>query len=504
MKIVLALLFLLFMQEAVEAKTVANQDTTTEPSTGTDIWKQQLLNTSAWQAFDTLPDKRLYSNYGDLLNDDPAYNPKYAWWKPALRVVSQNVFTWAVDRYVFNADFSRIGPQTWKTNLQKGWEWDTDRFGINFLGHPYSGSSYFNIARSNGYSFWQSLPYAMEGSLMWEYFGENTRPSYNDFINTPISGMFLGEVLYRISSNLLDDRTTGTERVLREIAAGIIDPSRALNRLTQGKTFRVTTKEVYQKEPLNITLYTGIQRVNENNKFGSGQTNYIFNMQLDYGNPFEDRKRKPFDLFRLRTELSAGVGRKLVDNVIGYGILFGKNIQHGNNGLLLGVFQNYDYWDNKIFEMGTLGFGPGLISKIPVARHSNIYSGVQLAVVPLAGNSTRYGPDTSQFRDYNFGGGLEAKAEETFNLNQWASIGFSGFTYWIHTYVGHPGNSWVTILKPRITFRLIKNLSVGMEQQIYYNNRYLNGVPNLYLKRTQQKFFLQLYLEDPKRRGLYH
>jgi hypothetical protein len=41
---------------------------------------------------------------------------------------------------------------------------------------------------------------------MWEYFGENTRPSFNDVINTPVNGAFFGEILYRLSSNILDDR----------------------------------------------------------------------------------------------------------------------------------------------------------------------------------------------------------------------------------------------------------------------------------------------------------
>jgi hypothetical protein len=453
---------------------------------------------------DTVPDARPHNVYGDLLNDDPAYNKKYPWPLPAMRVIVANALTWAGDRYVLNADFSHIGPTTWKRNLKEGWEWDADRFGINFIGHPFTGSTYFNIGRSNGYSYWGSLPFAIEGSVIWEYFGENTRPSYNDIINTPITGMFLGEIFYRLSSNILDDRTRGGERVLREILAGILDPARGLNRLTQGKTFRVTSKEVYQKEPLNITLNAGIHKVNVDNKFGTGPTNEMFNIQLDYGNPFEIRPRKPLDVFRLRTELSYGVGRKLLSNVNGYGILFGKNIARENHGLLIGGFQNFDYWDNMTFELGTIGFGGGLISRVPVQKHSNLYSALHFALVPLGANSTQYGPDTSEYRDYNFGGGLEAKAEETFNLNQWASLGFNAFYYWIHTYEGLPGNSLVGILRPRLTVRLFKNLSFGFEQHIYHNDRFLNGVPTLHITRKEQKFFLQLFLEDPKRRGHYH
>lgn len=454
------------------------------------------------QAVDTNPPARSkYNMYGDLLNDDPVYNRRYAWWKPALRVAFADAFTWGIDRYILNADFSHIGPSTWKTNLREGWEWDTDRFGVNFIGHPYSGTMYFNIARSNGYSYWQSLPYAVEGSLIWEYFGENTRPSYNDIINTPISGAFLGEVLYRLSSNILDESARGASRVWREIIAGIIDPSRALNRFTQGKMFRHTPYQVYQREPLNVTLYAGIHKVNTNNKFGTGATNEIFNIQLDYGNPFEVRYRKPFDMFRLRAELSYGVGRKLLDNVTGYGLLFGRNVR---KNLLIGGFQNYDYWDNKIFELGSLGFGFGMIARTPLSRNSNLYSAIHLAVVPLAGNSTRFGPDTSQYRDYNFGGGLEGKVEETFNLNKWFTLGFNFFYYWVHTYEGFPGNSLVGIFKPRITVKLFRNMSVGMEEHIYQNDRFHNGADKLHLTRTEQKFFIQLFLEDDQRHGKYH
>ena len=59
----------------------------------------------------------------------------------------------------------------------------------------------------------------LEEVLMWEYFGENTSPSIDDLINTSGNSMFLGEAMYRISSNILDDRTTGAERVFREIFA---------------------------------------------------------------------------------------------------------------------------------------------------------------------------------------------------------------------------------------------------------------------------------------------
>ena len=135
-------------------------------------------------------DSTLYNKYGDLLHDDPVYNPRYAVWIPAVRVLSADVFNWAVARYFFKYDWAKVSTADWKNNFRKGPEWDVDGFGINFIGHPHTGSFYFNVARSNGYSYWQSLPFAIQGSLTWEYLGENTRPSWNDLINTPVSGMF--------------------------------------------------------------------------------------------------------------------------------------------------------------------------------------------------------------------------------------------------------------------------------------------------------------------------
>jgi hypothetical protein len=342
--------------------------------------------------------------------------------------------------------------------------------------------------------------------LLWEYFGENTRPSYNDVINTPINGAFLGEVLYRLSSNILDDRTRGANRVFREIAAGLIDPMRGFNRLLQGKTFRHTNLEVYQKEPLNISVYAGVHVINDSRNIvlNNGTNSFMINAQFDYGNPFELRSRKPFDFFRLRVDLDFGVGRKWVDNVTGYGILFGKNAQLGKLALLIGGFQYYDYWDNKTFELGDIGFGGGVFSKWPITKTINLYTNIHLAIIPFAGNSTRFGPDTSQFRDYNFGDGLMGKFETTLTLGKYATGSLIFYSYFINTYVGTPGHNFINILKPRVTIALYKWLSVGGEYYVYYNDRNVTDFPAVHSVRTEQKLFLIIYLEDKQRRGHYN
>lgn len=452
-----------------------------------------------------LVDTTLHNKYGDLLIDDTLHNRKYPLWIPFVEGIGTNLITWSLDRYIINADYSRVGPVVWRDNIKKGWEWDIDRFGVNFIGHPYAGTLYFNAGRANGYNYYQSGLFAVAGSFMWEYLGENTRPSYNDIIYTPVNGSFLGEILYRLSSNVLDDRTRGMQRFSRELLAGVINPMRGLNRIIQGKTRRSTNKEVYEKEPLNVALYTGIHKINDGIKpnFAKGTNSIMLNVQFDYGNPFEKRARKAFDFFKFRTEFDLGVLR-FVSNITGYGILAGKNVNYGKHSMLFGIFEYSDYWDNKTFELGAIAIGGGIFSKIPINKTSELYTNIHIGAIPFAGNSSRFGPDTSLIKDYDFGNGLEGKIESTINIGKFATASLIYYYFVIHTIVGPPGNNLIAILKPRATVRLYKGLSIGFEHFVYYNNRYLRNSIAIHAIRTEQKLFLLYYFEDKQRRGHYN
>jgi hypothetical protein len=230
----------------------------------------------------------------------------------------------------------------------------------------------------------------------------------------------------------------------------------------------------------------------------------MINLQLDYGNPFEEVHRKPFDFFRFRTEFSFGSGRKILDNIVGYGILVGDNAHLGKLSILYGAFQYYDYWDNKTFELGSVAFGGGMFTKYPFSKDITLYTSANLALVPLAGNSTRFGPDTSQVRDYTYNDGIKAHVDARLNLGKYASLSAEYYFYLLHTYVGPAGNNHVNILKPRITINLSKSISLGFEHFIYYDDRYLTNFPAIHSVRTEQKIFVAWFLEDPQRKGRYN
>jgi hypothetical protein len=459
------------------------------------------------------------NKYGDLLNDDPEYTKKTAVWTPALEVVGMRVVLNVVDRSVLNLQFAKVDAHTWGRTIKagfpwgSGWEWDQDRFGNNFLSHPMTGSFYFNAARSNGFSFMQSAPIVFAGSYMWKIFGENGTPEREDLINTTFDGILLGETLYRLSSNILDDRTVGPERAMREIFAGLVDPIRGMNRLFQGKCFRRTNKEVYQKEPVNISFYGGIHSINNRfNTILSGHNDEMLNIQLNYGNPFEMRKRKPFDFFKFRAEMNFGVGRKVVDNLTGYGLLFGKNAQLGKLSIMYGGFQYYDYYDANAFELSTIAFGAGLLTHLPLGKNSNLYTNIHLAMAPFGGSSVGPVSDTAQSRDYRFVYGWEGKVESMINFSKYGTLAMLYYFYRIHAFnntgndeskVGTLGDNVISILKPRITITLYKNLSIGLEHNIYLNDHYQANFPTFHSTQTEQRIFLMLYWQDPQRRQHY-
>ncbi len=496
------------LKEIKEAKVKLHSDSIGPNSIGNQPKKSSEVDTT------------VQNKYGDLLKDDTAYNKKYCFLIPFIEGIGDNTLLSIIDSKLLKYDWAQVSWASGKRNLNAGppwspkWDWDQTRFGNDFLGHPIFGNFYYNDARSNGYNFWASAPYALVGSYWWKMFGENIPPERNSLIATTVDGIVLGEILYRISSNILDDRTYGSERFFRELLAGIIDPMREFNRIVQGKTSRHTNKEVYQKEPLNITLFGGINKLNGTfNTIPKQPFNEIVNVQFDYGNPFEVRTRTPFDFFKLRLETDIGVGRKIIDNVIGYGNLAVTNDQWGKLAVLHGLFLNYDYWDKDIFELSTIGLGYGIFTKLPIGKSSFLYTNANIDIVPFAGASTGPVSDTSQSRDFNFGYGAQAKFETSLVLGKVATLGVAYYYFIIRAIndvgqdepaVGSLGTTYNNILEPKITFALYKDLSIGFKYYLYTLTHNEAGYPNYSAVQSEEKIFLQFYFEDPQRRGHYN
>ncbi|MBD5264678.1 MAG: DUF3943 domain-containing protein [Bacteroides sp.] len=154
--------------------------------------------------------------------------------------------------------------------IEKGPEWDHDKFVFNYLLHPYAGAAYFMAARSNGFNAWQSLLYsACISTIGWEFGIEAfmERPSIQDLFITPIVGSLIGEGFYKLKRKIVSNgyRLAGTP-ILGNIVAFIIDPVNEVVGLFNGNPARKlpAKKPVHGPQPeltSSLKLFSGNTKI---------------------------------------------------------------------------------------------------------------------------------------------------------------------------------------------------------------------------------------------------
>lgn len=130
-------------------------------------------------------------------------------WLAGAEVVAEDLLFHVLTRYLIKEDYAQISWSSIKNNFKTGLLWDNDKFETNLFSHPYQGNLYYSSARSNGLNFWESAPYALLGSSIWEWFMETQPASINDIMSTTFGGMALGETTYRLSSLVLNGQARG-------------------------------------------------------------------------------------------------------------------------------------------------------------------------------------------------------------------------------------------------------------------------------------------------------
>ena len=311
----------------------------------------------------------------NYVSDTALFIPRRPW-LAASEVFGMNMAVWTFDRFLMNEDFAKINGHTIKQNFKTGPVWDTDKFSTNLVAHPYHGSLYFNAARSNGLNFWQSIPFAAGGSLMWEFFMETERPSINDMLATSFGGIELGEITYRLSDLFIDNRSHGAERVGREILSGLISPMRAINRIITGEAWRHSSSKgrVYTSVPVNFIVGVGPRFLAEQEGSKHGTTSMHVSFRLDYGDPFNDDFYSPYEWFQLKAGFDFFSSQPLISQVNAVGAIWGKQVwSKGPRSLAAGIFQHFDYYDSELKSNSSQTVAPYRISEAAAVGGGLIY-----------------------------------------------------------------------------------------------------------------------------------
>jgi len=295
---------------------------------------------------------------GPLLKEDA--RPYKSYGAAALEIVAFQVALNRIDHAFVKPDDYRVTMGSIRRNLHSSWVEDRDPFAINQVGHPYQGSVYFNLARSNGLTFWESLGYAFAGSAVWEIAGETTPPSRNDQITTSFGGSFLGEALYRMASLVLDGGD-GSKPLLRETGAAIVSPGMGFNRQS-GMSRRAAALWAGATPATFGRLQLGASNPSNSNvgpSLASKRREAAADFALEYGLPGKDgyTYRKPFDYFLFSARVSSVNG---LESLSSRGLLFGAPYSPGDKLRgVAGVYGSYDYLSPQLFRIASTGLSLG-------------------------------------------------------------------------------------------------------------------------------------------------
>jgi hypothetical protein len=401
-------------------------------------------------------------------------------WRAALEAAAVNALVWSFDRYVLNDPAARIGWKSWKSNLKQGFGFDDDAFIMNLFGHPYQGNLYFNSARSMGMNFWESAPYVLGGSLMWELFMETTQPSTDDLIYTTVGGIYLGEFFYRMSSQVLDDSAAGGNRVWREVVGFILDPPRGVNRVLSGEAWRGSSANSQIHEILAGDFSLGAVFFDEKPDLPKAKSSGSMGLDFQYGDWCQCLKPyQPFDLISF--DGAVRYGDKLYFRLNTYAPLFARQRENAKGQRFLwGFFQNYDYIKNEGLELGGVSLAGGMFTVLPLSARATFQASAQLGSVVWGGSNNIY--THLGDRDYNYAMGPMFKAESSLTVAALGGVTVRAAHYQLFTVGGaaseaDKSHDILTTLKTRVDAHVVGRMGLRFEYTAFFRHTHFHGHP---------------------------
>jgi hypothetical protein len=412
---------------------------------------------------------------------DDTFFVKKNFWRTSAEVVGVNTLIWFYDRYIreggTNPGF-RIGFNSWEENLANGFEWDDNNFATNQFAHPYHGSLYFNAARSNGYTFWESVPFTFAGSFLWEYFFEAHHPSMNDWIATGIGGVAMGEVLHRLSMTVRDNTATGSSRNWREVGGFIVNPMGGLNRLFDGDWGRVYSNSP-ERFPKNYRskMDVGLRTVADEKLWSTDTTRVYMNFEFDYGDMFFGDMEAPYDFFDFDFQLNFS-DTSLIGMVDLNGFLGGTFLKDTNRAAhIVAGFHHFDYIDNSKVEFGAQSLGAGFMSRFETATGLELRTELHGNAIILGANKSDYRSTSGRTYDYGPGASVEFVAE--FGRDGWKYLRVSHAQYWIHAVNGNIADHYLGQSTIRMNIPIVLNLGLGLEYRLINSERTYRDYPDV-------------------------
>lgn len=382
-------------------------------------------------------------------------------WLAAAEATGINVFVQLFDRWALKSEFAQTNWKDIEHNLNNGFVWDNDYFITNLFAHPYHGNLYYNSARSNGLTFWESAPFALAGSTMWELFGETEPPAINDIFATTVGGIAIGEVTHRLSDAVLDDHYRGWPRFWREAAGTLINPIKGLNRIISGEAWHVRGHQYqhhdWQRFPIEFTVTAGERYLADDGALFRGEHNPFVTLRLEYGDVLnEDGHNKPYDYFDVEANFGLSSNQPFINRLHLLGRIWSTPMySHKGIRAEFGIYQHFNYYDSEPVKDGTdltpyriseaAAAGPGFVVAMPqVGALDRLEQRVFLSGILLGGTKSDYFNVIE--RDYNMGSGFSVKSKTYLELKNFGRFITNVNYFRLFTWKGYEGKNLMNYL----------------------------------------------------------
>jgi hypothetical protein len=425
----------------------------------------------------------------DSTRNVPPSNGRY--WIAAAEAAGSNVAVWAFFRYVKNEAYTVISLNSIRNNLKAGFWWDEDQFFGNQFNHPYHGSMYYNSARSNGLGFWESAAYALGGSAMWELFMEVEPPSYNDIVNTPVSGIILGEISFRTTSLILDDSKRGLDRVLREATSLLVNPMRGINRIVRGEMWHVG--HALPRPEYKIWLSVGGHNVFFERTVTHNRGYALARFDMDYGDLLATTNHHdPFDHFNVHAEI--GLSKDdLILGINGSGVLWDRNVTlFDNSSSVLGVYKEFDLLGNLVYHFTATSVTAKVTNVMPLTSSSSLHSSLSISAVLMGGVNSQYAEVYE--RKYNIGPGASGKVTTALKIQDYGSLYLNYKRFWLHTLNGADSEEFVGLLNIGTNYYLGSRIMLGFDFLLYERYGDYKHLPNIKESNSAARLYVKFVL----------
>lgn len=420
--------------------------------------------------------------------------------------VGVNLFVWGMNKFVLkyvdvleNGDtvhWPDVSWESWKTNFHEGFNYDDNAFSNNQIAHPYHGSLYYNGARANGFGYWESMPFAFLGSFMWEYMGETWRPAYNDWLNTSVGGIALGEMTYRFSSTILDNTATGSNRTMREFFGALVSPVRGFNRLITGQMFQQgPNPEDRIPKRYEADAVIGLRRIAEGESLSDGRNQVFIGFDFRYGDPFDPEFSKPFQAFSFGLQANSNDAKKIGQAQV-RGVLTTRDLHRSERAqLVIAATQNYDYVnqlvdvaDSSKIELGGQSFGVGLLYHRALSSTWDLASSLQLNATVIGAFNSEHAEVVG--RTYDYGPGASGYLDLRFRRKGFQVARLNLGSFFVHTTNGAEGDHIANLLTLDLRAPIRDPFGVGVSGTVLQRNSYYRSFPDSQTRNPMVKAFV--------------